>query len=82
MNTYKNKLEYQTGLKLKEATQNEIGKTYWNGYWAKTYKVLDIFQSEIWGECYKVQWEDGHITTHSTRFEAGYDSEVIGGIEQ
>ena len=76
---YKERIEYQTGLKLRKATKNEIGKTYWNGYWAKTYTVLDIFQTDIWGECYKILWNDGNITTHFTKFDPNYDYEVIGG---
>lgn len=82
MNTYIRKIEHQTGLKLKEATKNEIGKTYWCGYWATTYTVLDITDNAIFGESYKVKWADGHTTTHSTRFDPGYDFEVIGGVEQ
>lgn len=79
--TYIEIVEKKTGLKLKEATKNEIGKTYLCGYWKKTYKVLDIQKHDIYGESYTVEWEDGRIGSHSTRFDPKEDFEVIGGIE-
>lgn len=81
-NTYKRRIEHQTGLKLKEATKNEIGKIYYCGYWATTYTVLNITTHEIWGEVYTVQWQDGRIGTHSTRFDPDSDFEVIGGTNE
>ena len=78
--TYLQIVEKKTGLKLKEATRNEINKIYLCGYWKKTYKVLDIKNHDIWGEVYQVQWEDGRIGTHFTRFDPKEDFEVIGGV--
>ena len=74
---YKERVERRTGLKLKEATKYELGKTYYCGYWGKTFKVLEIKPSEIWGEVYKCLWSDGFVTTHSTAIEPDYDYEVI-----
>ena len=55
----------------------EIGKTYYNGYWNKTFVVLDVLPNEIWGEEYKCQWSDGRITTHTTPLDPEKDYEVI-----
>ena len=77
--TYREVLQKRTGLQLKQTTTNELNKTYYCGYWKKTYKVLDIRQHEIWGEVYQVQWEDGRIGTHFTRLDPNNDFEVIGG---
>lgn len=78
--TYREVLERRTGLKLAKATKNEVNKIYFCGYWKKTYKVLAVKKHDIWDEVYQVQWEDGRIGTHFTRFDPKNDFEVIGGI--
>lgn len=55
----------------------EIGKTYYNGYWNKTFKVLDILPNKVWGEEYKCQWSDGRITTHTTPLDPKKDYEIV-----
>ena len=57
----------------------EIGKTYYNGYWNKTFKVLDILPNAIWGEEYKCQWSDGRITTHTTPLDPDKDYVIEKG---
>lgn len=74
---HKELVEKRTGLTLKATTKYELGKTYYCGYWGKTFKVLEIKQSDIWGEVYKCLWSDGFVTTHSTAIEPDYDYEVI-----
>lgn len=69
--------EKKTGLQLKEVKQIEVNKTYFNGYWSKTYKLLEIKPHAIFNECYLIQWEDGSIVTHSTQFDFKNDFEVL-----
>lgn len=53
--------------RMKKRDQYEVGKYYWNGYWKKYFKVLEV----EYGQCgylskVTVEWQDGRITTHST----------------
>lgn len=57
--------------KLKKGAKHEVGKTYWNGYWQKSYKVIDINGSKI-----KVIWQDGGESTHMTCLDYRHDYEL------
>lgn len=47
--------------KLKRNANYEVGKTYWNSYWQKWYKVLGVNGTHV-----KVLWQDGKIAEHCT----------------
>ena len=79
--TYREVVEKRTGLKLAKATKHEVGKTYYCGYWATTYKVLSIKKHDIWGEVYECLWADGDTNTHATKLDPKNDFEVIGGLK-
>ena len=66
-------------LKLKRLKTNkhEKGKTYFCGYWNKTYKCIDIIQDKGFGEAYVVVWDDGRTVTHATKLDIKHDFEVI-----
>lgn len=75
-------IELRTGLKLKKLKKNakhEKGKTYYNGYWQKTYKVLDYTENTgDWrGWAVVCKWDDGEINSHCTSLDMRYDYEVI-----
>jgi hypothetical protein len=58
----------------------EAGKTYWSGYWARPYTVLDV-KTETHGEntvlnSVTVREEDGRIHSHSTGLDPQRDWEL------
>ena len=57
--------------KLKQNANYEIGKIYWNSYWQKWYKVLEVNGTNI-----KILWQDEKITTHCTLLDIRRDYEL------
>lgn len=57
--------------KLKQNANYEIGKIYWNSYWQKWYKVLEVNGTNI-----KILWQDEKITTHCTSLDIRRDYEL------
>lgn len=59
-----------------DATYQE-GKTYWDGYFGKRYKVLDVSYTQYGKnkvlDHVTVQWQDGDIVTHQTRLDPKHD---------
>jgi len=54
-----------------------VGGRYFSGYWREEYTVLAIqWDMPVWGWQMTVHWADGHVTSHSTWWEAGRDRVV------
>lgn len=62
--------------KLNKFANYEIGKTYWNSYWQKWYKVLDIKPDPRSYNSIKIEWEDGKIAEHGTSLDTRRDYEL------
>lgn len=63
---------------LTQSDPRVVGGTYRSGYWGEQYEVLAITHGHpVWGTQWTVRWaDDGRVTTHSTAWNAGRDSEV------
>lgn len=57
--------------RLKRNANYEVGKTYWNSYWQKWYKVLEVNGTNV-----KILWQDGKIATHCTSLNTRRDYEL------
>lgn len=71
-NALKRVNEKRTGLNLQALPNDpvhEVGKTYFDGYWFKSYKVLELRElPNSWmGWAVTCRWQDGDITTHCTK---------------
>ena len=62
----------------------QIGGTYFCGYWAEAYTVVGLVtlvrfrqgKCEPYNWAIRVQWEDGHCTTHSTAWDPARDKVI------
>ena len=62
----------ELGEIMKKALGFEVGKTYYCGYWRKKHFIREIREHPIYPEIVS-EWEDGHITIHSTTFDKRRD---------
>ena len=66
-----------TPIKLPKHAKYELGKTYWCGYWEKSFivekvvPICDGYSQEV-----TVLWEDGNRTTHCTTLDCMKDYEL------
>jgi hypothetical protein len=59
-----------------------VGGTYRCGYWGQDYIVLAITDYADWrGRSWRVRWADGHVTEHSTAWDARRDRVLSTGAQ-
>jgi len=68
-----------TPHQLHKGERYKIGSVYWNGYWQKWYKVVNVVYSNNSLQSVTVKWEDGKDGKHCTPLDINRDWELIGG---
>lgn len=54
-----------------------VDGTYWNGYWGKLYVVEAMGGAAEGTPWWRVRWEDGRVTTHSTAWSPRTGDRVV-----